>query len=678
MRKDGSGGGSIETFLPDRFVGLPKLELPLLLAPLRSSLTIAFDPELARRRQGVLGHGWVLPIPHISRSKKNGIKYAGREFALFASPGAGDLVETTANRFKLAADDKLLTVESRGAYFILKDRDGATYLFGQSPNSRLHDASGQRVYAWFVDKVVDRHGNVAAFQYENINGVPYLKSIRYGSSNASRVPFELAFTYDQDSFSPTVFEFDFPTRNERLLRTIRVSVSGRTSRSYEFAYLGVPEAGIYLLESVVEKGTTDDNPRRYTLQYSPPSELALAPPWTGGPLPVVSVANKCATGDFNGDGKTDLACYAGNGGNWQMALSTGVGWSAQLWAGGPTQGEPVDGLCLTGDFNADGKTDLACYASRDGTWEMGLSTGNGWSSQLWTGGPSPGVPVGDKCLTGDFNGDGKTDLACYNDVGGYWQTVLSTGSGWNMTIRAGGPWPDAPVGDRCLTGDFNGDGKTDLACYTGSAGDWHMALATSGPWSTLLWKGGPAPGVQVANRCVTGDFNGDGKTDLACFAGNEGSWQMGLSTGSEWSAPAWTGGPSPGVPIGRQCLIGDFNGDGKTDLACYTGGGGHWKMALSTGSGWNSPLWTGAPAPRVPVGHQCVTGNFNEDGATDLACYTGSAGTWHMWLSRKSVPNALSKITMPTGISIDYEYGWSKNGTLRFLPSVLPVQEKPK
>jgi hypothetical protein len=620
VRTDGSGGSSIETFLPDLYVGLPKLQLPLLLPPLRSSLSVAFNVALGQ--QGVLGHGWVLPIPHISRSKRRGITYAGREFTLDASSGTGDLVEITANRFKLVADDKSPTVESRGDYFVLKNRDGSTSVFGQTPTSRLHDSSGKRVFSWSVDKVVDRHGSVAVFQYENINGVPYIKNIRYGSSNVLRLPFELAFSYDQDSLSPTVFEFDFPTRNERLLRTIRVSMFGRFSRSYEFAYVGMPETGTYLLESVVEKATTDENPHRYALQYTPSSALESAPLWMGGPSPGVPVGNQCLTGDFNGDGRTDLACYVG-GDNWQMALSTGSGWSAPLWTGGPSPSVPVGNQCLTGDFNGDGKTDLACYAGGD-NWQMGLSTGSGWSAPMWTNGPAPGVPVGNKCLAGDFNGDGKTDLAC----------------------------------------------------YTGSGGNWHMTQSTGSGWSASLWTGGPSPDEPVGNKCLTGDFNGDGKTDLACYASG-GNWQMGLSTGSGWNAPMWTSGPSPGVPVRNRCLTGDFNGDGKTDLVCYSGGAANWQMALSTGSGWSAPPWTGGPSPAVPVGNHCLTGNFNGDGTTDLACY-GGGGNWHMWLSRKSATYALSKISFPTGLSVQYEYEWTEKGTLRFLPSVFPDQEQPK
>src|SRR5204863_438570 len=126
--------------------------------------------------------------------------------------------------------------------------------------------------------------------------------------------------------------------------------------------------------------------------------------------------------------------------------------------------------------------------------------------------------------------------------------------------------------------------------------------------------------------CLVGDFNGDGKSDIACHSGSGGNWHVGLSTGSGWNNPVWTGGPGPRRPVGNQCFTGDFNGDGKSDIACYSGSGGNWYVGLSSGSGWNSPVWTGGPGPRLPVGNQCVVGDFSGDGKSDIACYSGSGG----------------------------------------------------
>jgi hypothetical protein len=388
---------------------------------------------------------------------------------------------------------------------------------------------------------------------------------------------------------------------------------------------------------------------------------AAAVNWSGGPEPSIPITQQCFPGDFNGDGKTDLACYLGNGasgpnaGVWSVALSTGSGWQLESWTGGEGPALPVTGQCFTGDFNGDGKTDIACFTGfAGGVWAVSLSTGSGWETQSWSGGPSPAqewtvVPVWGQCFTGDFNGDGKTDLACYLGNGasgpnaGVWSVALSTGSGWQLESWAGGEGPAIPITDQCVTGDFNGDEKTDVACWTGEGGGWGVALSTGSSWNASIWSAGPVPVdewsvVPVPEQCFAADFNGDGKTDLACSNGTNGTWNMGLSTGSGWTAQSWSGGPVVPLPMTQQCLDGDLNGDGKSDLACWTGEGGGWGVGISTGSGWQGSIWSQGPAPVdewnvVPVPEQCFTGDFNGDGLTDVACYSGAGGIWNVALS---------------------------------------------
>jgi hypothetical protein len=391
--------------------------------------------------------------------------------------------------------------------------------------------------------------------------------------------------------------------------------------------------------------------------------------WSGGPSPSFPITGQCFAGDFNGDGKTDLACYLGNGasgpnaGVWSVALSTGSGWQLESWSGGQGPALPVTGQCVTGDFNGDGKTDIACFTGFAGeVWSVSLSTGSGWETQSWSGGPLLAaewnvVPIPGQCFAADFNGDGKTDLACSDGVDDVWSVALSTGSGWNTAPWSGGPTVPLPMTQQCLDGDLNGDGKADLFCWTGEGGGWGVALSTGSGFQSSIWSGGPAPldewnVIPVGGQCFTGDFNGDGKTDVTCpatvtscgdpYGCTNGDWSMSLSTGSGWNGESWTtGGPGVAMPVSDQCVIGDFNGDGKTDIACWSGfAGGVWGVSLSTGSSWNGSIWNGGPEPIqewnvIPVGGQCFTGDFNGGGKTDVACYSGG-GVWQVALSTGS------------------------------------------
>ena len=360
--------------------------------------------------------------------------------------------------------------------------------------------------------------------------------------------------------------------------------------------------------------------------------------WNGGPEPLGGNLLSCVKGDFDGDGKTDFACYSGVGGIWNVALSTGGGWQLSNWTNGPEPSSPAQ--CLGGDFNGDGKSDLFCETDTSGNWAVALSTGSGWQLILLSG-IATTEPT-NYCFTGDLNDDGFADLACLVGANGAWNVGLSTGTAWQVESWTGPTSLDNwPVSYWCNTGDFDGDGKTDVGCYAGGGSSlWNVGLSTGENWNTQQWNGGPIPAgfqeVTAFTNCFSGDFNHDGLTDVTCFDGNV-TWYVGLSNGSSWQTSVWSGGPEVASPASNQCLTGDFNGDGKTDLACYSGGSGVWGVALSTGSSFGGGLWYGGPMPigQQPSIYGCIIGDFNGDGITDVACYSGG-DTWQVALSSGS------------------------------------------
>ncbi|MET8756241.1 VCBS repeat-containing protein, partial [Streptomyces sp. NPDC004667] len=186
------------------------------------------------------------------------------------------------------------------------------------------------------------------------------------------------------------------------------------------------------------------------------------------------------------------------------------------------------------DLNGDGKTDLALTGGANWTClPVAMSKGDGNFNVTCN---EPGMDWGNwaatpnvKVLKDDFNGDGKTDLVLTG--GADWNCLpvaMSKGDGtFNVTCNAPGlywgGWA-AESGVKVVSGDLNGDGKADLALTGGpnwtclpvamSKGDGTFNVTCNEPG--LYWGGWAAEsGVKV----VSGDLNGDGKTDLALTGG---------------------------------------------------------------------------------------------------------------------------------------------------------------
>ena len=256
---------------------------------------------------------------------------------------------------------------------------------------------------------------------------------------------------------------------------------------------------------------------------------------------------------------------------------------------------------------------------------------------------------------GDFDGDGRADLALY--MGDYNWSFCSYKQfpvrllAVDPHTRGGQPSNSPNAGFDFLVADFNGDGRADFAFHSNNSDQWSICLSKSqigafnfdcGPLTTAI--------ADNAYRVHIADMNGDGLADMLSpdFAGgaHSGRWRVCLSRGDKtFDCRHWEGGPNVDHD---NALLGDFNGDGRTDIMWWQPyGPAGYRVCLSTGMAFDcsSGIWGLSAAPAENFENVRV-GDFNGDGKSDIAAWTGGANSaWNVGLATGSPMDMLRRVT---------------------------------
>jgi hypothetical protein len=235
--------------------------------------------------------------------------------------------------------------------------------------------------------------------------------------------------------------------------------------------------------------------------------------------------HKMATGDFDGNGTTDM--FYANGSTWRIAFD-----GSQRWTKVNNSKIEVNQL-LFGDFDGDGKTDV--FYANGKKWQVSFGARSGWQTI------NKSKIRKNQLMLGHFDNDNKIDVFYAN--GKEWKFSSGGRSSWKMLNAK-----TTITKNKLVIGRFNADKLSDVLFMSGKK--WK--ISTSGRHKFRVWN----DSAITKDKIRAGDFNGDGKTDILYANGR--NWRVSYSAIKSWEVLNRS--------KVRKIKTGDFDGDGKTDV----------------------------------------------------------------------------------------------------------------
>lgn len=376
---------------------------------------------------------------------------------------------------------------------------------------------------------------------------------------------------------------------------------------------------------------------------------AAALTWTapsGTPVTLTGIPVDVVSGDFNGDGKQDIAISEEGTNAVRVLLGDGAG----NFSDAP--GSPVAALTnvtqlTTGDINNDGKPELAAAVggAADGWATLAPDVSGVWQRHLG-GGSGIGAGEVEDLAIADFDKDGARDYAFVNSETSDNITVFrGDGAGgthtYNPPIAPDTPPYDGadltadPAPNAVIATDVDGDGYPDIVTVGGASGstgelqiwDDNQAIDDAAAPGTFhasdFTLGETAPVGDDPTAVVSADFNGDGTPDFAVLNSDSDSVTIVLDDGLGGYNAEPAIEPLPGASQLSSLAVGDFNGDGRPDLVVSGENGQGPELAVALGHGDGTFTHGGTVAqPHVPGG--IATADLNGDGRPDVVAIGAS------------------------------------------------------
>ena len=523
-------------------------------------------------------------------------------------------------------------------WFQVMRKDGLTYEYGGTSDSRVLATGSSTPYLWALNKVSDRNGNTLVITYTQSYGSFRPLAIDYARGTTYHYRVLFGYITRPAGTVLSVFVAGSQVLQQMLISQISILSDGAIVRQYNLDYSTSPATRRSRL-SAVQECTLTDCLRPTTITYqSGQAGIANASTSAG----TGATSGRANTVDFNGDGRMDLvySTVSGTLHRWWIKLATSAGFSAAISTGITTNAQDA---VLFDDFDANGNVDL--LAPSGGTWFVLRWSAGGFT---WT---STGQSVDANSpyfVSADVNGDGLPDLVSGRTDKAL-HTRLNTTAGSTVSFSASstvaaalflsitGLWGNNSIPQSAVRHmDFNGDGRDDVLVRGSiTRGSSIIQLLSQG----TTFAGGDnalAGGVPLPLS-----WNDDACTDL--FAGSYVRI-AGCST-------------SPAVqlvPLAAGLLAADWDVDGRTDI--FTVAGGVLQVHRSTGDGIATPVSTGITA----ASGIWTAFDQNGDGLADLSfagASSGNAITYGLHNGANTMPDLATSITDGFGLNATFAYG---------------------
>ncbi len=589
--------------------------IPTGTAGMQPNLSVVYNSQTG---DGILGVGWniaglsaIVRIPQTvyHDGQIRGVKLDDNDrFAL----NGNRLITISATEYRTEIDE-FVKVTSYGNYnntgpewFKVETKDGRTLEFGNTSDSRIitNSADIDAVLQWRINKVYDRNNNYIEYKYETDDGETRITEINYTKNDDFGLqPYnKIKFLYSNKSNSKNIIYINSSkiTLKSLLRSIVIISDDINLVKKYELKY---SYDFYWHLTEVIEYGSDGKELNSTIINWKPVSD-----PFDNKDVtPVMRYSNDCGNtlfwfGDFNGDGKVDVfsvppkLCNEGEPNDcdechldyqpsqeWSVYFSESTT-SAQF-------SSPVTGNLFwrfqpeytrIGDFNGDGMDDIFLvkkttnchYSVCDINAYIIFSNGTSFEQKKLIEQLSGSIILNMNTIpfVTDYDGDKKDEIHFmtkidnliyahlevqeYNNISSSTVTPTLLVSYDNFSFFTFQPY-------KIIIRDFNGDGKTDIIAVGDKTNIYEL---TGSSFTTICSElGFPTRWHDI----YPGDFNGDGKTDLLTFT-SDNKWHLNYGTGSGFSWPEVSDSDLPLIKdpsnTENNYYIGDFNGDGKSDI----------------------------------------------------------------------------------------------------------------